>query len=170
MKGTGESRNGAEFQANTFSPARMLLFGPNSAPSSGQISPSNPNESRGFESPSLHQPVRAKRVICVSLRDPNLASPTMRSTWRGPSLRVPRKFSLVSPVDLARRNLAACTGVILACGRYSAPVKANVVPVIRTPNTHGDFGAVEFCEGEACKLLVVAWTLIAQHADCYRLA
>jgi len=28
----GESRNGAEFQANRCSPSRMLLFGPNSAP------------------------------------------------------------------------------------------------------------------------------------------
>ena len=37
-KGTGEIRSRAESQANKFSPARMLLFGPNSAPNSGRIS------------------------------------------------------------------------------------------------------------------------------------
>jgi len=37
--GTGEIPTGAEFQANRFSPARMLFFGPNSAPSSGRIPP-----------------------------------------------------------------------------------------------------------------------------------
>ena len=38
-KGTGGIPTGAEPHANRFSPARMLLFGPNSAPNSGQISP-----------------------------------------------------------------------------------------------------------------------------------
>src|ERR1019366_3103699 len=57
--------------ANTFSPARMLLFGPNSAPSSGQIPPSNPNESRGFESRSLRHRVLISRYS--PLESPNSA-------------------------------------------------------------------------------------------------
>ena len=38
-KGIGAIPTGAEPNANRFSPARMRLFGPNSAPNSGQISP-----------------------------------------------------------------------------------------------------------------------------------
>jgi hypothetical protein len=37
-EGAGEIRNRAEFQANKISPARMLLFGLNSAPNSRRIS------------------------------------------------------------------------------------------------------------------------------------
>lgn len=39
MKGTGELQRKAESMANIFSPARMLLFGPNSAPNSRRIPP-----------------------------------------------------------------------------------------------------------------------------------
>jgi hypothetical protein len=39
MKETGDSRNRAEFQANEFSPARMLSLGPNLAPNLGRIPP-----------------------------------------------------------------------------------------------------------------------------------
>jgi hypothetical protein len=39
MKETGDSRNRAEFQANEFSPARMLSLGPNRAPNLGRIPP-----------------------------------------------------------------------------------------------------------------------------------
>src|ERR1035437_1580332 len=81
MKGTGGSRNGAEFQANTFSPARMLLFGPNSAPSSGQIPPSNPIVSRGFESPSLRHRVLISRYS--PLESPNSARQRLSSNVNG---------------------------------------------------------------------------------------
>ena len=64
-KGTGESRNRAEFQANRFSPARMLFFGPNSAPISGRIPPIEACAVPGVRIRPFRQPVTAKRLISV---------------------------------------------------------------------------------------------------------
>ena len=52
-----EIRSRAEPRANKFSPARMLLFGLNSAPNSGRIPPIVALAAPGFESTPLRQRV-----------------------------------------------------------------------------------------------------------------
>src|ERR1039458_3556788 len=74
-QGAGETKSGAESKANKFSPAQMLLFKPNPAPSSGRIPPMKAFAAPGVRiplapphSPRFSRSLRKNRKYCARSR------------------------------------------------------------------------------------------------------